>query len=104
MKTKDSNGCNIEINRNWLTDIEDMQLLSSLVGRTCLVKEHDCQHAYEKINILGFANGIIMFCKVDNAKTVYMNRYDFYKIVMQMPDFESCEAQDRELDGKLSAL
>lgn len=83
-----------EENRNLLNDDEDISLIMSLVGHKCLVKENDCQREYEKIAIVGFADGVVMFYRGGDPEPVYMDRASFYQIVMRMPDFGVSERDD----------
>lgn len=78
-----------ETNRNILTDDEDVKLIKSLIGHRCLVKGNRYSQNYDSITITGYSDGIIRYNESANSTPKYMNRCDFFPIVMRMPEFDN---------------
>lgn len=85
-----------ETNRNILSDTEDINLLKSLVGHRCLVKSNSSCQSYDNIMITGYADGVVRYIMGTNMSPMYTNRYDFFSIIMRMPNFEN---NSREIIG-----
>lgn len=77
-----------ETNRNILSDEEDVKLIKSLIGHRCLVKGNRYSPNYDRIMITGYSDGIIRYNETSNSTPKYMNRCDFFPIIMKIPEFD----------------